>query len=247
MLTYNIAGLPDGFMTAHPSSNVPQVGPLLAGYDLALLQEDFAYGLLLRSRVTLAHQSPPFVMGGQRGLGDGLSQFSKFGFSDLERTPWQACHGLIDSYFDCLTPKGFTWSRLRLAEGVAVDVYNVHLDAGSSPADRKARALQIQQLTEAVMSHSAGQAVLLAGDTNIRAREGLVETLERATGLVDVCRKLQCPEPRRIDRVFFRDSGALSWAPRKWSLDRAFVDANHQPLSDHLAVAVELDWRSSVP
>jgi hypothetical protein len=35
----------------------------------------------------------------------------------------------------------------------------------------------------------------------------------------------------------------LSFTPRKWSIDRRFVDAKGQPLSDHLAVAVELDWK----
>src|SRR6188472_1316783 len=61
VLTYNVAGLPDGFMTPHPSANMPQIGALLGRYDLALIQEDFAYGAPLRERVTLPFQSPAFV------------------------------------------------------------------------------------------------------------------------------------------------------------------------------------------
>jgi len=247
VLTYNVAGLPDGFMTAHPSANMPQIGPLLARYDLALIQEDFAYGGLLRQGVKLPFQTPAFERAGRFHFGDGLSQFAAFPFSALQREPWRACHGLVDSYFDCLTPKGFTSTRQRLAEGVELDVYNVHLDAGASSADRDAREAQVDQLLAAIAQRSAGRAILLAGDTNVRSQPDLLARFERASGLVDVCETLHCPEPRRIDRVFYRSSPALSFRPRKWSIDRRFVDAKGQPLSDHLAVAVELDWQSPEP
>jgi len=247
VLTYNIAGLPDGFMTAHPSANMPRIGALLAHYDLALIQEDFAFGALLRKSVTLPFQSPAFVREGRLNFGDGLSQFATRPFTALQREPWSTCHGVIDSYFDCLTPKGFISTRQQLADGVEIDVYDVHLDAGPSAADQRAREAQIEQLTDAILHRSAGRAVLLAGDTNIRARGELLEHFERATGLVDACSTLHCPEPRRIDRVFYRSSPALTFVPRKWSLDRRFVDAKGQALSDHLAVAVEFDWTTSEP
>jgi len=32
---------------------------------------------------------------------------------------------------DCLTPKGFTFMRMVVSEGVYVDFYNLHEDAGS--------------------------------------------------------------------------------------------------------------------
>jgi len=123
----------------------------------------------------------------------------------------------------------------------------VHLDAGPSEEDRQAREAQVDQLIEAITQRSAGRALLLAGDTNIRVRGELLARFERATGLVDVCTTLRCPEPRRIDRVFYRPSPALAFTPRKWSIDRRFVDARGQALSDHLAVAVDFDWRSHEP
>jgi len=58
---------------------------------------------------------------------------------------------------------------------------------------------------------------------------------------------LRCPDAQRIDRVFYRSSSALTISPRKWRIDRRFTDAKGQPLSDHLAVAVELDWKSHEP
>jgi len=244
VLTYNIAGLPDGFMTPHPSANMPQIGALLARYDLALIQEDFAYGELLRKSVKLPFQSPAFVRAGRLHFGDGLSQFAAHSFGALQREPWRACHGVVDSYFDCLTPKGFTSTRQRLAEGVELDVYNVHLDAGSSEADQLAREAQVNQLLDAIAQRSPGRAMLVAGDTNLRSQRDLLGRLLSAAGLADACTTLHCPDPRRIDRVFYRSSPALSLVPRKWSIDRRFVDAKGQPLSDHLAVAVELDWIS---
>jgi endonuclease/exonuclease/phosphatase family metal-dependent hydrolase len=244
VLTYNIAGLPDGFMTAHPSANMPRIGALLAHYDLALIQEDFAFGSLLRKSVNLPFQSPAFVREGRLHFGDGLSQFAVLPFTALQRDAWSTCHGVLDSYFDCLTPKGFISTRQRLADGVEIDVYDVHLDAGPSEADQRAREAQVDQLIDAISRRSAGRALLLAGDTNIRRHDDLLQHFERATGLVDACSTLHCPEPRRIDRVFYRSSPALAFAPRKWSIDRRFVDAKGQPLSDHLAVAVEFDWQT---
>jgi endonuclease/exonuclease/phosphatase family metal-dependent hydrolase len=247
VLTYNIAGLPDGFMTAHPSANMPRIGPLLARYDLVLIQEDFVYGTELRKGVPLPFQSPAFVRAGRFHFGDGLSQFAVHEFTALQREPWSACHGVVDSYFDCLTPKGFISTRQRLAEGVEIDVYNVHLDAGSSGADQRAREAQVEQLLDAIAHRSAGRPVLLAGDTNLRSPRDLLKRFQEASGLTDVCEALRCPDLRRIDRVFYRSSPALTFSPRKWSVDRRFVDAKGQPLSDHLAVAVELDWKSGGP
>jgi endonuclease/exonuclease/phosphatase family protein len=247
VLTYNVAGLPDGFMTPHPSVNMPRIGSLLGRYDLALIQEDFAYGALLREKLTLPFQSPAFVRAGRFDFGDGLSQFASQPFTALQREAWRTCHGVVDSYFDCLTPKGFISTRQSLTDGVELDVYNVHLDAGPSSADQQAREAQVDQLVEAIAQRSAGRAVLLAGDTNLRSRRDSLARLQRATGLVDVCEALHCPDERRIDRVLYRNSAALEITPRKWSIDRRFVDATGLPLSDHLAVAVELDWKSGKP
>jgi hypothetical protein len=36
----------------------------------------------------------------------------------------------FNSSADCLTPKGFTFMRVKIAEGAVVDMYNLHADAG---------------------------------------------------------------------------------------------------------------------
>jgi endonuclease/exonuclease/phosphatase family metal-dependent hydrolase len=243
VVTYNVAGLPDGVMTAHPSANMPRIGELLNGYDLVFVQEDFAYAAELRRTLRFPHATDAFVRGGRLDFGDGLSQFARLPFAGIEREAWRSCHGIVDSFFDCLTPKGFTYARQTLAPGVDVDVYNLHMDAGGSQADKSARAAQIQQLIDTLRLRSAGSAVIVAGDTNIpSSQRTLLARFEKLTGLSDACEALRCPEPSRIDRIFFRSSDALTLTPRRWAIDRRFVDARRRPLSDHLAVSVELEW-----
>lgn len=47
---------------------------------------------------------------------------------DLQRIKWDTCSDIADA--DCLTPKGFTAMRIQVDEGVYIDFYNVHADAG---------------------------------------------------------------------------------------------------------------------
>jgi endonuclease/exonuclease/phosphatase family metal-dependent hydrolase len=245
LVTYNVAGLPDGVSQSHPSVNMRPIGRLLNRYDLALVQEDFAYAAELRRLIAHPHVTPPFVRGDRKDFGDGLSQFARLPFAGIFREAWRSCHGIVDSYFDCLTPKGFTFARVALGANISVDIYNLHMDAGASPGDVSARAAQIEQLGRALERFSAGQAVIVAGDTNMGPDEPALGIFQVRFELVDVCRKLSCPDPGRIDRVLYRSSPGVNLQARRWRLDKAFVDRKGRPLSDHLPVAVDFDWKSS--
>jgi hypothetical protein len=243
VITYNVAGLPDGISGSRPSVNTPLIGRLLNRYDLALVQEDFAYGKALRRNLRHAYASPMFVRDKRLDFGDGLSQFSKLPFTGYVREAWQKCYGILDSYFDCLTPKGFTWSRQQLADGMTVDVYNLHMDAGRAAPDREARAEQVEQLIRAIRRYSPASALIVGGDTNLGFADGhLVDRLQSETGLRDACRALRCRDPGRVDRIFSRSSSLVSLEPKSWRIDTRFVDASQRPLSDHSPVAVELGW-----
>jgi len=243
LATYNVAGLPEGLSLVHPVATLPRVGKLLNAYDLTLVQEDFAYPELLRQNLHLPYRSLPYVRGQALHFGDGLSQFAKLPFGETTRIPWQACHGVVDSYFDCLTPKGLALIRVEVSPGVSIDVYAVPLDAGAAAGDRAAGAEQLVQLMAAVRQLSAGHAVVVGGDFNLtEAERPSLYALGNSVGLVDVCAKLHCPEPWRLDRVLTRSSDALALQPRSWRTDGSFRDAKGQPLSDHLLVAVDIDW-----
>ncbi len=44
------------------------------------------------------------------------------------RIKWDDCSNASGD--DCLTPKGFTFMRLQVDDGVYIDTYNLHADAG---------------------------------------------------------------------------------------------------------------------
>lgn len=243
LVTYNVAGLPEGISRSRPLANLPLIGELLSRYDIAVVQEDFAYPLELRRRLRHPHGSAPFVRGQRLDFGDGLSHFARQPFGIFRREAWASCNGIIDAFFDCLTPKGFTVARQFLAPGVSVDIYNLHMDAGWTPDDALARERQIEQLVSAIQRGSRGEAVIVAGDTNIPRREQrLLRHLMAEASLDDACEATRCPEPWRIDRVLYRGSRELRLRPTRWRLGQEFVDERGRPLSDHPAVVVAFEW-----
>ncbi len=248
LVTYNVAGLPEGLSQSRPSVNMPLISRLLNRYDVALVQEDFVYGRELRSAISHQYATAPFVRGNQLNFGDGLSQFSRIPFSGHVREAWARCNGVIDAFFDCLTPKGFSVARYLVSPGTSVDVYNVHLDAGDDPGDVRARAAQLEQLASAIERASNGRALVVGGDTNLNNEETPVyQKFLKRLGLKDSCQALHCPEPWRIDRISFRGGGGVRITAKSWQVDSHFVDAGGNQLSDHAPVAVEFRWSTQVP
>jgi endonuclease/exonuclease/phosphatase family metal-dependent hydrolase len=238
VLTYNVAGLPEGISKSHPATNTPQISPKLNAFDLVVVQEDFAYHSELVSATTLANQSTP-MKGSGTDLGDGLNTLSRFSFSAFTRTKWTACNGFIDSGSDCMTPKGFTRTVVDLGSGRQVDFYDVHFDAGRDDGDYAARSKQVDQIVSTIATQSKGRAVIVAGDTNMKASdEPVFLKLLKDAGLSCACRTLSCPETARIDRVLFRSSASVGLVPQKYAVE-SWSDSAGQPLSDHDPVSVE--------
>jgi endonuclease/exonuclease/phosphatase family metal-dependent hydrolase len=94
-----------------------------------------------------------------------LNTLSDFEFIDLERVTWDDCN-LNNG--DCLTPKGFTFLRAKVSDGLWVDVYNMHTDAGSDSGDMDARQSNLNQVANFVAQWSVGFPVVIMGDTNSR-------------------------------------------------------------------------------
>ena len=146
---------------------------------------------------------------------------------------------------DCLAAKGFSLARHTIAAGVSVDVYNLHADAGADTGDSAARRAQFAQLAWFIANHSAGQALIVAGDTNLNTKRPedmqILDAFLHATGLQVAAHVLDQPE--RIDRVMFRSSDAVVLQPmQRWIADE-FVDQQGMELSDHPAVAVDFRWQ----
>ena len=180
VLTYNVAGLPEGLSSGSPEKNTPLISPRLGAYEVVNVQEDFNYHAAL-----YAGDNHPYRTATSGGVpfGDGLNTLSAYPFGDFARVKWDRCNGT-----DCLTPKGFTFARVRLAEGVFVDLYNVHANAGSTDADLSARRTNIDPALAIRHRELLGNAVIIMGDTNTRytrAGDNIRLLVRASNGLTD--------------------------------------------------------------
>jgi endonuclease/exonuclease/phosphatase family metal-dependent hydrolase len=244
ILTYNVAGLPR-IVVGERAKTMRRIGRLLNDFDVVLIQEDFSWHTHLAQEAEHAFRSRP----GRRGfaiLSDGLSTFSSKPFDTIHRVPWEACNGIVSASTDCLGSKGFSVAEITLAKGATVHVYNLHADAGSSNGDLRARKVGYAQLAAFIKEHSAGHAVIVAGDTNLRRRNvDDLETMQRfldRTDLIDACQQTECPHVQ-IDRVLYRSSSSLALTATSWERDERFMDDDGQAFSDHPAIAVTIGWR----
>jgi hypothetical protein len=246
VLTYNVAGLPEGLSSGTPEVHMPMISPLLGTYDLALVQEDFWYHEDLVSAVDHPHQSVPWSdEPDYLDMGDGLNRFSRSPFQGHTRTPWPGCSGTLDCSSDCLATKGSSVARHTLAEGVEVDVYNLHMEAGGCPEDYAIREASIQQLLGQMADLSEDVAVVMAGDWNLHPDDPQdlpqLHRLVEEGGLTDACWFLDCGD-ERIDRVFFRSGPGVTLEATQWKVPAEFIDPVGQPMSDHAPVSVTLHW-----
>ncbi|MGH8986440.1 MAG: endonuclease/exonuclease/phosphatase family protein [Acidimicrobiia bacterium] len=269
-LTYNVAGLPEPLSGSEPATNTPLISPLLNGYDLVLVQEDWVDPVPPAAGFDFYHDDliaevdhqyvstpapPPLGTDPRRPealVADGLNQMSRFPFGEVRREMWAGCFGSLDTSdggaADCASQKGFSVARTELAPGVEVDVYNLHGEAGSTPRDLEESAADFEQLAEFLREHSARRAVLVGGDFNLHTDEepdrGVFEEFLDATELSDVCDAVDCGEDAdEIDKFVFRSGGGVQLDALDHRFEREkFQRADGEPLSDHDPLAVTFAW-----
>jgi endonuclease/exonuclease/phosphatase family metal-dependent hydrolase len=247
VLTYNVAGLPEGLSGSHPEANIPVISPLLNAFDLVLLQEDFWYHGELKADASHPFQSEPWLTPANiLDMGDGLNRFSRSTFGKLTRTAWPGCNGDLDCSSDCLATKGFSVARHTLSEGVEVDVYNLHMEAGGCPEDAVIRAQSVDQLLETLAERSKDVPVIMAGDFNLHEEDpvelALVNKLLDEGGLTMACWATECGASR-IDRILVKSHGDVTLEPLNWEIPEEFQSPAGAPLSDHDPVAARVRWQ----
>ncbi len=185
LLNYNVQNLPRSDFEAR----VDGLLELAAGYDLIVLQEDFAPdGLYSRWEGGAYWRGPQarwrwhnwlaFVgwpLGYRAPYDSGLSVLAtQDAFSGpvvriepLVTLAFDDCHGIVRHSHDCWANKGLLGVRVTLENGAEFDLYTTHLDAGSGARDHAARLSQFDQMEAAIAEHSAGRAVVFAGDFNV--------------------------------------------------------------------------------
>jgi len=245
VLSYNVAGLPQGVSSSNPEKNTLLMSPLLNKYDIVLVQEDFVFHDDLKSKAQHPFQSESNNGPGQFDFGDGLNRFSGFPFISFRRQQWTACSD--NNGNDCLAKKGFSAGRTQLTSGVEIDIYNLHMDSGGTQDDWTARNSQVGQLLAEINSRSAGRAVIVAGDVNLNIANRpedaqILQTLLDGAGLTDACQALSCGIDL-VDRILFRSRHSLNLQAISWKIDSEFVDEQGAALSDHNAVGVNFKWQ----
>ena len=169
VLSYNVDGLPQIFQDGrnpggNPALYTPYIGAKVIPYDIVNVQEDFNSHAALYAADTHPYRT---ATSGGAGVGSGLNTMSNFPFSDdIDRVTWT--NRSLDEA-NSLTPKGFTWLRIRIAQGVYIDYYNLHANSGTdTAAEETDRADNINQIVAYINANSVGNAVIVTGDTNSR-------------------------------------------------------------------------------
>ncbi|OJD36704.1 endonuclease exonuclease phosphatase family protein [Diplodia corticola] len=262
-LAMNVAGLPailqGNDVPGDKTTNTASIGTKFSelGYDIIHVQEDFNYHATLYEYDTHPYRT---ATSGGVPFGSGLNTLSNFDWIDFERIKWATCSSASGA--DCLTPKGFTFMRAKVDEGVWIDVYNLHTDAGIEDDDEAARTANVKQVADHIDAYSAGNAVLVFGDTNSRYTRVAdnIALFTTQNGLTDAWVELEhagtppseellCANPsttdacETVDKLFYRGSRLLSLSATDFSYASPdFLQANGSILSDHNPILVSLDW-----
>lgn len=261
VLTYNVAGLPEPLSSSKPATNTKLISARLNAYDIVNVQEDFAYHPDLIKHDEHPFRTPPSAPVWAPGVpfSDGLNTLSDFELAKLDRVTWNRC-----TKTNCLTPKGFTYVRLRLHGGAALDLYNAHMNAGSGAEEQlRVRRDNMAQLSGYIKKHSAGRAVIVMGDTNSRyTRSGdSIRRLRDDNDLTDAWVQLEkggktpdrqdnvptCKDANGcelVDKILYRSGLDLRLDATSYNNERErFLDSKGEPLSDHNPSSVRFSFR----
>ena len=201
VFSYNVQGLPPIAAASIPdrTTEISQIGPILearrqaVGNQIVGLQEVFhqPYYDAITGAVNYSTETAKTTDNGPFGnfmTGDGLTVLTHYTpVSMTFHNEWGTCNGDFDQGNDCLTPKGYQFTRYELEPGATVDVYNVHMDAGQTTADRNARNAQFTELESAINLISNNRAVIVLGDTNAKFTRvnDVVDSFVSNLGLTD--------------------------------------------------------------
>ncbi len=250
VLTYNIHGLPAWIARDDPETRIVQLLAQARAFDVVLLQEDFAYQDLVDGLHGRRHGVRAEPAGGTPFLrrGTGLTLLTDIATEGAAHaTAYGACNGWLSASSDCLADKGTLAQRLRLRDGVQIDVWNTHLDAGRSDEDHAARVAQLEVLAADIKRRSAGRAVILSGDFNLHwtvpRDQALLLTFAGRLGLTLAARVPDDGGRKRVDYLLYRATPAVPLRVRRAGVAPGFTDARGEPLSDHPPVFAEFELR----
>lgn len=250
VITLNVAGLPEIISSGDPVRNTSEIGRRLNNYELVVVQEDFNYNHFLYGTAKHKYKTE---WKGPVPFGDGLNTLSDYKISGLKRFKWEKCNGA-----DCLTPKGFTYNQIEIVDGIKIDVYNIHANAGSAQKDYESRRANLIQLFEYIRDNSEGKPVILLGDFNSRYTRA-VDTLEiyYQLGFTDTWLEfsrggefpvkgdeslMECDNPssgicETVDKIFYRSNDQVKFRLLDYQKPRDEFQRDGKDLSDHIPIS----------
>lgn len=154
------------------------------GWDFFGVSENFNYNDQLMSEIKGVYSSGtyrgaipsnvtnvvPYLAGNKWFDTDGLNLLwrSNISVSDEAWYLWNKRNGITEDGADQLIAKGFRYYTVRIAAGLEVDVYILHMDAETSAADNEAREIQMTQLVDMILASDNKRPIIIMGDTNCR-------------------------------------------------------------------------------
>ncbi len=246
VLCYNVHGLPDFVVADDPAVRMSEISARLNRYDVALVQESWSNFELLAAQATHAAKERDGGVDTGKLFQSGLAIFARPRLRAVTRGWLGACAGWVDRANDCLADKGFLRVRLALGNGVELDFWNLHLDAGEDATDRAARDTQLRRLATRVRKISGGGPLVIAGDFNLdEVNPADRALLTRFTDELSLSDSGARPAPggafahKRVDFILYRSGGKVALAPEEVGEAREFSDGP-TPLSDHPALFARL-------
>lgn len=122
----------------------------------------------------------PYLNGTKWFDTDGLNLLwrSNISVSGEEWYLWNKRNGITEDGADQLIAKGYRYYMVRVAPGLEVDVYILHMDAETTEADNQAREIQMAQLVDMILASDNKRPIIVMGDTNCRyTRDRLKELM----------------------------------------------------------------------
>ncbi len=263
VLSYNIHGLFPLVAKDDPRNRMPTIGWLANRYEVAMFQEDFEYHHVIRDQmpgavgvrgngmgwdprrvfakllispvsIFLPHFSPPY--------GAGLSIFVRESLAiadDVDREPFGLCRGWFGATGDCWALKGYQRVGIRTPDGAEVDLYNTHLEAGSSHHAAQIRGQQLDILARAIEARPKMRAVIIGADFNTAFnRVGDRDNLMRFRRRLELRDSGAGPELsywRERDYILYREGTATALRVEQAGEGLEFVERD-RALSDHPAI-----------
>ena len=266
ILNYNVDGLPLPAFLSSTGRDPLACSKLIPAKlnaldaDIIAVQEDFNFHTILKAGIDAKYTT---YHSGGIPFGDGLNLYSDLPLYNVTRVPWETAYGIFDAGSDELTPKGFLCSSVQLADGVYVDIYDMHADAYGAPPNAAARVAQYKQMIAFMDAYSKDHAVIVTGDTNTRfmhteseLKKQFIDQAGFKEAWVELCNDgnydIVYADNEKwgeeywgiwdsVEKVFYRSGGGITLeaAAHEFIL---LTDENGSPLSDHSAELATLTY-----